>query len=342
MDTTKLLFRSVHENDLQAIKEIASKVGFGFTSFPKDPATLKFKFDRAISSFKQTILKESCFYLFVLEEQTHHTIIGTSAIEASVSYRTRSPFYNYEVANITQRSVAMGVEKHHQILFLENNYQEDSVLCALFLDRSQRGKGQGSLLSHARCLFIAEFPDLFSNRLIAEMRGVYDEKGDAPFWQGLGQHFFDCDHHTILNIISTEGTQIIADLMPTYPIYTFLLPEKTRDVIGVTHKSTKPALHFLEKEGFIFRNYIDVIDGGPIIESEKLSLRANKESHRLPIAGYQKNIEGDIMMICNTDLNFKATFGTVTVDDNNEVWVEEETAKLLGVQKGDFIRFVKK
>lgn len=357
MANGKLLFRSIHQNDLPALKEIAGKVGFGFTSFPKDPKTMHAKIERSLSSFKQEIAKESAFYLFVLEEQsTHsvHSIIGTSAIEASISYRTRSPFYNYEVANITQRSIPMNVEKHHQVLFLENNYQDDSVLCALFLDRTQRGKGQGALLSRARSLFIAEFPELFSNRLIAEMRGVYDEKGDAPFWQGLGQHFFDCDHHTILNIVSTEGTQIIADLMPTYPIYTFLLAEKTREVIATTHKSTRPAQHFLEQEGFMYRNYIDVLDGGPIMECEKVNLRTIKESKRLRIAGLKKKIERnesqdspdsltmDTMMICNTHMDFKAILGTVSVDDNQEVWMEEEDAKLLEVGKGDIIRFIKK
>lgn len=354
MASEKLLFRSIQQNDLPALKEIAGKVGFGFTSFPKDPKAMDAKIERALSSFKQEIAKESAFYLFVLEEQsTHsiHSIIGTSAIEACVSHRTRSPFYNYEVANIIQKNIAMNIEKHHQMLFLENNYQDDSVLCALFLDRNQRGKGQGALLSQARSLFIAEFPELFSNRLIAEMRGVYDEKGDSPFWQGLGQHFFDCDHQTVLNIVATEGTQIIADLMPTYPIYTFLLPEKAQEVIAITHKSTRPAVHFLEREGFMYCNYIDVLDGGPIVECEKISLRALKESKRLRIAGLKKNIDlseisnsltAETMMICNTHMNFKAVLGTVSIDDNKEVWIEEENAKLLEVGKGDVIRFTKK
>lgn len=342
MASEKLLFRSIHQNDLSAIKEIAGKVGFGFTSFPKDPKIMQTKMERSLSSFKQEVKKEAAFYLFVLEDLTTHTIIGTSAIEASVTYRTRSPFYNYEVANITQKSIAMNVEKNHQMLFLENNYQDDSVLCALFLDRTQRGRGQGSLLSRARSLFISEFPELFSNRLIAEMRGVFDEKGDAPFWQGLGQHFFDCDHHTVLNIVATEGSQIIADLMPTYPIYTFLLPDKARETIAVTHKSTRPAMHFLEQEGFRYRNYIDVLDGGPIIECEKLTLRTMKESHRLKIAGLKNSLEGDPMMICNTHMDFRAVLGSVLIDEKDEVWIEEEAANNLKVVKGDFIRFVKK
>ena len=48
----------------------------------------------------------------------------------------------------------------------------------------------GRLLSKARFLFMAEFRDLFGDKVIAEMRGMSDEQGRSPFWESLGRHFF--------------------------------------------------------------------------------------------------------------------------------------------------------
>ena len=47
-------------------------------------------------------------------------------------------------------------------------------LCSLFLHPDWRRDGNGSLLSKSRFLFLAEFPEYFSPRVIAEMRGVSD------------------------------------------------------------------------------------------------------------------------------------------------------------------------
>lgn len=74
----------------------------------------------------------------------------------------------------------------------------------------------------------------------------------------------------------------------------FFIPE-ARDVIGQVHPQTAPARAVLEKEGFRYRNYIDIFDGGPTLECDidprapsqvvwwkwqKGSLRRNVSRHR--------------------------------------------------------------
>lgn len=51
--------------------------------------------------------------------------------------------------------------------------------------------------------------------------------------------------------------------MPKHPIYTHFLSDEAQSVIGQVHPQTAPARAVLEKEGFRYRNYVDIFDGGP-------------------------------------------------------------------------------
>lgn len=338
IDRGKLLFRAIHAEDSSAIYQIAMKVGPGFTSLPKDENAIKRKIKRSLESCRQEGTHESGLFFFVLEDIIDEKIIGTSAIEACASYE--SPFYNYEVATIVQKSTAFNKEKHHTVLFLENNYQDASVLGALYLDPIYRGLKRGEFLSRARCLFIAEFPHLFSEIVISEMRGLFDQAGNSPFWEGLGSHFFDMDFNTANKIRSTEGSQIITDLMPIHPIYSELLSQEAQDAIAKTHANTAAAKHVLEKEGFSYRRYIDIFDAGPILETEKKSIKSVQESKRAIIVACQEGVQGSFAMISNVSLDFKATLGDVLISKESEVIISIEAAALLQVGVGDWVRFM--
>ncbi len=56
--------------------------------------------------------------------------------------------------------------------------------------------------------------------------------------------------------------------MPKHPIDTHFLSQEAQDVIGQVHPQTAPARAVLEKEGFRYRNYIDIFDGGPTLECD--------------------------------------------------------------------------
>lgn len=63
--------------------------------------------------------------------------------------------------------------------------------------------------------------------------------------------------------------------MPKHPIYTHFLSQEAQDVIGQVHPQTAPARAVLEKEGFRYRNYIDIFDGGPTLECDIDRVRAS-------------------------------------------------------------------
>ena len=85
-------------------------------------------------------------------------------------------------------------------------------------------------------------------------------------------------------LCGTGQKAFIAELMPKHPIYTDFLSEEARAVIGQVHPQTAPARAVLEKEGFRYRDYVDIFDGGPTLECEIDRVRAVRKSRLVTVA----------------------------------------------------------
>lgn len=133
-------------------------------------------------------------------------------------------------------------------------------------------------------MFMAAFRDKFNDKVVAEMRGVIDEHGYSPFWQSLGKRFFSMDFSRADFLCGTGQKAFIAELMPKHPIYTHFLSQEAQDVIGQVHPQTAPARAVLEKEGFRYRNYIDIFDGGPTLECDIDRVCAIRKSRLVEVA----------------------------------------------------------
>lgn len=55
-------------------------------------------------------------------------------------------------------------------------------------------------------------------------------------------------------------------------------------MIGEVHPQTAPARAVLEKEGFRYRNYVDIFDGGPTLECDIDRVRAIRKSRLVTVA----------------------------------------------------------
>ncbi len=108
---------------------------------------------------------------------------------------------------------------------------------------------------------------------MAELRGVVDEAGNSPFWDALGGKFFGMGFRQADEFNAIHGHQFIADLMPKHPIYTAMLPDSARAVIGAPHLSGRAALRMLEKEGFVYDGYVDIFDAGPTVHARTDAIR---------------------------------------------------------------------
>src|SRR5207302_321780 len=245
-----LVIRPIALPDLDQLEALTALTGYGLTTLPRDKQLLRRRIRESIRGFEKLTDDDRPrgeTYLFVMEDLSTGKVVGTSAIVAKVG--GFDPFYAYRIETTVHESKMLKVRKEVQVLHLVREHDGPCEIGSLFLAPQYRRGGAGRLLSLCRFLFMAQFPEYFDPEVIAEMRGVVDEKGGSPLWDHLGRHFFDIDYPTA-DYLSMVNKRFIADLMPKHPIYIPLLPKDAQAVIGKVHEQTEPALRMLEAEGF--------------------------------------------------------------------------------------------
>ncbi len=334
-----MLIRPVRIADHEQILYLAQEAGIGMTSLPADSLVLKSKIERAAASFVgEASERGDEHFLFALEDSATGKLVGTTGIVAHVGLK--DPFYSYKLSTIVQASKDVGVYSQQRVLHMVNDYTGASEIGSLFLQEAYRRDGIGKFLSRSRYLMLAEFPELFSDVVISEIRGVQDNDGNSPFYRNLAEHFFQMDFKMADFINATRGGQFISDLMPKYPIYVNLLDARAQAVIGVPLAASKPALAFLEAEGFRYQGYIDVFDGGPTVQAQLADIRSVRKSRKATV-GAIKNLENaEKFMIASGKLSdFRV--GLARLEEKGaEVAIDHETATAMNIKIGDSIRFV--
>ena len=228
--------------DFQAIYQMAKLTGGGFTNLPPDRATLVAKLDKSEKSFaREEDGQSGDLYMFVLEDPKAGNIRGTCQVFGQVG--VAQPFYSYHLSTLTQSSPELGQTFRNQLLTLTTDLEGSSEVGGLFLHPELRAGGWGSLLARGRYLFIKLHRARFGERTLAELRGVMDEAGNAPFWDALAGKFFNMSFPEADEFNAVHGTKFIADLMPRTPIYVALLADAARAVMGSLTQRTRGAAH---------------------------------------------------------------------------------------------------
>jgi arginine/ornithine succinyltransferase subunit-like protein len=174
-----LVVRSVKEQDLDRLLELISQVGDGMTTLKPDCAMLAKRVGIACASFAERIAPPQRDYLFVIEDSGNDRLVGVCAIKGAVGLD--EPFYNYRIGTLVHSSTELQVFSRMDTLYLSNDLTGCAELCSLFLHPDYRSGHNGKLLSKSRFLFIAQFPHLFSEKLIAEIAVLGQPR--PPFFQ---------------------------------------------------------------------------------------------------------------------------------------------------------------
>lgn len=335
-----IIVRPIQQKDYDALYRIAEESGHGFTSLPVNEELLKKRIECAETSFKKEVSQPgSESYLFVMEDTETGAVVGTSGIHAAVGLE--DTFYHYHLGKVVHSSSELNIYNTVETLMLCNDYTGASEICTLFLSESHRKNRNGRFLSRMRFLFMAEHKERFAETVIAEMRGISDDSGRSPFWDWLETHFFSMDFPTVDYLTGIGKKSFIAELMPKYPVYVNLLSTSAQKVINQVHPKTVPALKLLEAEGFCRRGYVDIFDAGPTVESQLNNIKTITNSKRRQVSIGDVN-EDNNFILCNTFIdNFIAIQASVILDENTDnVLISQQTADLLQVTEGDFIRLV--
>ncbi len=329
--------RPARNDDFQAIYEMAKLTGGGFTNLPADKGALVEKLARSEKAFESDAAKpENDLFVMVLENVETGQIRGTCQMFSRVG--SEWPFYSYRINTLTQTSKALGKTFRNELLTLCTDFDGCSEVGGLFLHPGERAGGLGMLLARSRYLFIRLHRARFAARLIAELRGVIDEGGASPFWDGIAGRFFGMSFQEADEFNAMHGTQFIADLMPNTPIYLSMLPESARAVIGVPHPSGRAAMRMLEREGFIHDCYVDIFDGGPTMAIKTDDIRTIREAREAEIAEVSETPGGPTELLASGRLkDFAACYGRVTTREDGRILVDAGAVALLGVKAGDTV-----
>jgi arginine N-succinyltransferase len=323
-------------DDFRGIYQLAKLTGGGFTNLPADRGTLVAKLDRSTKSFAR---KEDCqaadLYVFVLEDPKTGKIRGTCQVFGQVG--VVQPFYSYHISTLTQTSPELGKTFRNQRLSLTTDLEGSSEVGGLFLHPEMRAGGWGGLLARSRYLFMKQHRPRFGDRTLAELRGVMDEAGHAPFWDALAGKFFGMSFPEADEFNAVHGTKFIADLMPRSPVYVALLTEEAKAVIGQPHPSGRAALRMLEHEGFSYDRYIDIFDGGPTVTARTDNIRTVREAKAEKIAEIGEGGTTRVLASAGRLKQFRACCASIKKLPRKGILIDAKAAELLEIEIGDTV-----
>lgn len=327
------VMRAATAQDLQPMYEMAKLTGGGFTNLPPDRNSLTSKLEGSDAAFaREGDEIEGETFVLVLENVETGDVRGTCQLFTAVGQNW--PFYSYRITKLTQHSQELDRTVSAELLSLVNDLGGCSEVGGLFLHPGERAGGLGLLLARSRYLFIASHRERFGDRVLAELRGIIDERGGSPFWDAIGGKFFGMSFQEADEFNAIHGNQFIADLMPKHPVYIAMLDNEARKVIGLPHPSGRAAMRMLENEGFAYQGYVDIFDGGPTMLAPTDKVRSIAGAHD----GAVENIsleKGEKALIATGRMqNFRCCYGARELRGDG-VAIDAQAADLLGVSKGD-------
>jgi arginine N-succinyltransferase len=270
--------RPVEPADVGALETLLAASMPGVHTLPRTREKIAALVERSVASFAAHVdIPSEETYLFVLEDLETRALAGTAAIHASAG--SNGTYFAFRNDVIQQVSRDLNISHSVHALTLCSELTAYSQLSGFFISQSVRQSDsaahEAALLSRARLLYSVLAPHRFGDRFFVPLAGVTDDDGQSPFWDALGRKFFKMDFLDAERTIGgARNRTLIVELMPHYPVYVPLLPGPAQAALGQIHPSGQLAFDLLTEEGFEADEYIDIFDGGPILQAHKNALRS--------------------------------------------------------------------
>ena len=334
------VIRPSREDDLEHLYEMAKLTGGGFTNLPADRDALAGKLATSAKAFanKGDELVDETF-LLVLENTETGAVRGTCQLMTQVGQQW--PFYSYRLNTLTQYSQELDRTVRAEMLHLVTDLEGCSEVGGLFLHPNERAGGLGLLLARSRYLFIAMHRQRFAERVLAELRGIIDDRGGSPFWDGVAGRFFGMTFQEADYFNAINGNQFIADLMPKHPVYVAMLDDDAREVIGLPHPTGRAAMRMLEKEGLRFEGYVDIFDGGPTMLARTDDVVSVAEAAPRALGNAALDSGERALLATGHLTDFRCCYGARAVDGES-IAIDSAGADILRVGEGDTVWSVAK
>jgi len=159
------------------------------------------------------------------------------------------------------------------------------------------------------------------------------------------RHFLEAERV----IDGARNRTLIVELMPHYPVYVPLLPGDAQAALGQIHPSGQLAFNLLTEEGFEADEYIDIFDGGPILQAHKNALRSFcasqvREVENAGRAAGSAQFEHELVTyaVATSEANFRAVITSCPpVDSVQTICLSRDAQQALGVGPGDSVTCVR-
>lgn len=335
-----LVLRPVELTDLPQLQQLARNSLVGVTSLADDEGRLREKILDSCTSLQTDVQKPGGEnYFFVLQDPASGRLAGCSEIVASTG--CSEPFYSLRNRPFTSESRELNIQHGVPALSLCQDLNGQTLLRGYHIDAERVRTPESELLSRARLLFIAAHPGRFAEAVITEIVGFSNDEGQSPFWDAIGQHFFDLPYVEAERLCGLQSRAFLADLMPQYPIYVPMLPEAAQACIGRVHPEGQEAFDILEREGFETRSYVDLFDGGPTLHARLASIRTIGQS-RVLTARHTAQIDARGRYLVSNDglANYRAIVAELDVTAADSVALTPQMLAALDVRDGERIRLI--
>lgn len=337
MSAPAYVMRAAGPQDFEGFGRLREIAGAGFTSLMLNDEALKKRLAFSEESFASSAAGAGAErYLVALEHIATGELVGCCGVKATIG--DKPPFFNFRIIREAQASAVVDRHFAMDVLIGVNDFTGCSEVGTLFLRPEHRAGGVGRALAQCRYMLMAAAPHRFHDTVVAELRGVVSPEGVSPFWEAVGRHFFRMDFAEADKLSATTDNQFILDLMPQHPIYTDLLPQAAREVIGKCHKDGEGALKLLDWEGFSFSNVVDIFDGGPLVSAKRDTIRTLREARLVRVEAAADAAPAARALIATARISgFRCVSGHATVSDG-VARVSPETLAALKLNAGDEAR----
>ncbi|MDQ1829912.1 arginine N-succinyltransferase [Massilia scottii] len=332
--------RPVELSDIDALETLAAVTMPGVHTLPKTREKIAASVERSIASFAAHVdIPSEESYLFVLEQQATRAIVGTAAIFASAG--SNGTYFSFRNDVIQQVSRDLNISHSVHALTLCSELTAYSQLSGFYVANRGTAGLEAALLSRARLLFAVLAPHRFGDRFFVPLAGITDKSGQSPFWEALGRKFFKMDFLEAERVIGgARNRTLIVELMPHYPVYVPLLPGDAQAAMGQIHGDGELAFSLLTEEGFEADDYIDIFDGGPILQAHKNALRtfAGSMLRRVapPDTGMSSEPPVTYAVAASNEQNFRAiTVSCPSAEGADTVFLPQDAQDALMVAPGD-------
>ena len=331
--------RPVEVADIGALEAMAAASMPGVHTLPRTREGIHAVVERSIASFAAHVdIPSEESYLFVLEDLRTREVVGTAAIHASAG--SNGTYFAFRNDVIQQVSRDLNISHSVHALTLCSELTAYSQLSGFYLRNRDSAGMEAALLSRARLLYAVLAPHRFGDRFFVPLAGRTDPDGQSAFWNALGRKFFKMDFLDAERVIGgARNRTLIVELMPHYPVYVPLLPGDAQAAMGQIHPSGQLAFNLLTQEGFEADEYIDIFDGGPILQAHKGSLRSfsGSQVRRVETAGPAQSPESLVnYAVASSEQHFRAvTVACPPAETSQVVCLPREAQQALGVTQGD-------